>query len=81
MNKAVFAWSTYEYANRWIFYGNYSPSYYTYYIQKTDGTNYTSGDITDVITHTVNVVANVYRWGAQNHSDTAQSWEVCYEVV
>lgn len=80
VGQGVFAWSTYEYANDWVFYGNYSPADYTYYIQKTDGTNVVQQRITDVIAHEIGVQANIYRWGAQNHSSTAQSWEVCYDV-
>jgi hypothetical protein len=81
VGKGVWAWSLYEYSNQWSWYGRYSPSWYTFYIQKTDGTNYVYGPITDTSTHSIGIGANVYRWGAQNHSDTAQNWYVCYYTV
>lgn len=81
VGKGVFAWSTYEYSNQWAFNGFYSPSYYTFYIQRTDGTNAVYGPITDTQVHSLGLGANVYRWGAQNHSDTAQNWYACYYTV
>jgi hypothetical protein len=81
VGKGVFAWSTYEYSNQWAFNGFYSPSYYTFYIQRTDGTNAVYGPITDTQVHSIGLGANVYRWGAQNHSDTAQNWYACYYTV
>jgi hypothetical protein len=81
VGKGVFAWSTYEYSNQWAFNGFYSPSYYTFYIQRTDGTNAVFGPITDTQVHSLGLGANVYRWGAQNHSDTAQNWYACYYTV
>jgi hypothetical protein len=83
VSPGVFAWSTYEYSNEWAFYANYGPPvYYTFYIQKTDGTNVLSGPITDNTTHSFRLgSANIYRWGAQNHSYPTQSWWVCYYTV
>jgi hypothetical protein len=78
VGKGVWGWTTYEYAGSWAFEGFYSPAYYTWYIQKTDGTNYIYGEILDTGYHSINIASNVYRWGAQNHSSTAQQWYVCY---
>jgi hypothetical protein len=78
VGKGVWGWTTYEYAGTWGWNGFYSPAYYTWYLQKTDGTNYAHGDILDAGYHSVSIAFNVYRWGAQNHSSTAQQWYVCY---
>jgi hypothetical protein len=78
VGKGVFAWSTYQYAHIWQIKGNYSPSYYTWYVQKTNGVNYVYNVEFDTATHTVGVPNNIYRMGAQNHSETAQNWNVCY---
>ena len=78
VGKGVFAWSTYEYANHWNYSGSNSPADYTWYLQHTDGSNYVSGNVFDTYVHETFVPANVYRWGAQNHSTTSQQWYVCY---
>jgi hypothetical protein len=79
VGKGVWAWlSTYEYANVWQWVGHYSPSWYTWYIKKTNGTTQVWGENYDTSAHSVGVPSNVYTWGAQNHSDTAQNWTVCY---
>lgn len=78
VGKGVFAWSTYEYANQWVWSANYGPAYYTWYLKKTDNTTYAYGLNSDTNTHDIGVPANIYRWGAQNHSATAQAWYVCW---
>jgi hypothetical protein len=81
VGQGVFAWSTYEYANQWTWVANYGPAYYTWYLQKTDGSTYAYGPISDTSAHSLGVAANIYRWGAQNHFETAQNWQVCYATV
>jgi len=78
VGQGVFAWSTYEYAHVWQIKGNNSPSDYTWYVKKTDGTTQAWNTESDTATHTVGVPFNVYRMGAQNHSGTPQNWTVCY---
>jgi hypothetical protein len=78
IGQGVWGWTSYEYAGSWGWTGFYSPAYYTWYLQKTDGTNYAHGEILDAGYHSVGIASNVYRWGAQNHSSTAQQWYVCY---
>jgi hypothetical protein len=65
-------------ANTWQWQGHYSPSWYTWYIKKTDGTTQVYGENYDTSVHSVGVPSNTYRWGAQNHSGTPQNWTVCY---
>ncbi len=79
VGKGVWAWTLYEYAGSWAWISNYSPAWYTWYLQKTDGTNYAHGEILDAGYHSLGVASNVYRWGAQNHSSTAEQWYVCYQ--
>jgi hypothetical protein len=79
VGKGVWGWTTYEYASHWGWAANYGPADYTWYIQKTDGTNWVSGIIQDTAFHSINIASNVYRWGAQNHSSTAEQWYVCYQ--
>lgn len=79
VGKGVFAWSTYEYATSWAWSTNLGGTVnYTWYIQQTTGVNYTHGDVFDNHLYQIGVPGNVYRWGAQNHSTSAQSWHVCY---
>jgi hypothetical protein len=79
VGKGVWGWTTYEYASHWGWTANYGPADYTWYIQKTDGTNWVSGVVQDTGFHSINIASNVYRWGAQNHSSTAEQWYVCYQ--
>jgi hypothetical protein len=78
IGQGVFGWTGYEYSNHWEFTPTYSPDTYTYYIQTSGGNPYTSGNEYDPYTHTVNVPANIYRWGVQNHSTQVNNWYVCY---
>jgi hypothetical protein len=77
VGQGVFAWSAFEYAGSWSWsvYGNpqvISP--YTWYLQKTNGTNYAHGSNNG----SIGVPANVYRWGAQNNGPVLMAWQVCY---
>lgn len=76
IGPGVFTWSAYEYSNYWSWSLDDTLSY-TWYVQKTDGTNYTHGTDPGGIT-SVGVPANVYRWGAQNTSSSSEQFYVCY---
>lgn len=78
VGQGVFAWGTYQYSTYWGWYGFNSPANYTWYVQKTGADTYTWGNVSDTNIHEVGVPANIYRWGAQNHSSTAQRWDVCW---
>lgn len=79
VGKGVWAWTPeYHYSNYWDIGGIFSPSYYTWYIQKVDGTNVFNQTVTDIAIHSHSLASNNYRGGAQNHSATAQSWGICY---
>jgi hypothetical protein len=78
VGQGVFAWTTYQYSNKWGWYGRYSPAYYTYYLQKSGNVTYTWGQIFDTGSYILGAPSNIYRWGAQNHSSTPQSWYVCW---
>lgn len=75
--QGVFAWSSYQYSTYWGWYGIYSPADYTWYVQTSGGT-YAYGNVYDTNSYYLGVPANIYRWGAQNHSSTAQQWFVCW---
>lgn len=78
VGQGVFAWSTYQYSTHWSWRGLFSPANYTWYLQ-VGGSTYTYGTVTDTNTYgPLGVPANIYRWGAQNHSGTAQRWDVCW---
>jgi hypothetical protein len=77
IGSGVYGWSGYEYANSWTFTPSNSPATYTYYIQLTGPSPYTSGNEYDIYTHNVGVPANIYRWGVQNHS-VPNNWYLCY---
>jgi hypothetical protein len=79
VGQGVFAWGNFQYYN----YFSYSPAvieYFTYYVQKQDGTNVQWGTDYQTNSHAVNVGANYYRWGAQNNAAYAQSWVWCWSV-
>ena len=78
VGQGVFAWGTYQYSTYWGWYGFNSPADYTWYVQKSGAVTYTWGNVYDTNVYTVGVPANIYRWGAQNHSSTAQRWDVCW---
>lgn len=78
VGQGVFAWSDYFLTTYFNWWGTYSPADYTWYIQETDGTNIVHGNDYDTSLHSQNGLANLYyRWGAQNHSSTAQEWQIC----
>lgn len=78
VGKGVFAWSDYYNTTYWQWRGIYSPANYTWYIQGLDGLNYVHGDNYDTSWHQQSgLLYYTYRWGAQNHSDTAQQWQTC----
>lgn len=78
VGKGVFAWSDYYSTTYWQWRGLYSPANYTWYIQGYDGLNYVHGDNYDTSWHEqTGLMSYTYRWGAQNHSDTAQQWQTC----
>lgn len=78
VGKGVFAWTGYKSAvTNWNWSGLNGAPNYTWYVQTTGGT-YAHGDLFDDNNHNVGVPSNTYRWGAQNHSDAAQQWFVCW---
>ncbi len=78
VGQGVFAWSTYQYSTSWGWYGLYSPANYTWYLQKSGEVTYAWGNVDNTNIHSLGVPANIYRWGAQNHSSVAQQWLVCW---
>lgn len=78
VGQGVYAWGTYQYSTYWGWYGFNSPADYTWYVQRSGAVTYTWGNVSDTNVHSVGVPANIYRWGAQNHSSTAQRWDVCW---
>lgn len=78
VGQGVFAWSSYQYSTFWGWYAFSSPADYTWYVQTSGGSTQAWGNVTDPNNHNVGVTGNIYRWGAQNHSATAQSWYVCW---
>ena len=78
VGQGVYAWTSYKYTTRWEWFGNYTPSSYTWYIQKTGEDTYVWGNVSDANNHGAYPPANIYRWGAQNHSSTPQSWYICW---
>jgi hypothetical protein len=79
VGRGVYAWGNFQYFN----YFSYSPAvieYFTWYVQKHDGTNVQWGSDYQTNSHPVNVGSNYYRWGAQNNGDYAQSWVWCWSV-
>jgi len=78
VGQGVFAWSSYQYSTFWGWYAFNSPANYTWYVQTSGGSTQAWGNVTDPNNHNVGVPANIYRWGAQNHSATAQAWYVCW---
>lgn len=80
VGQGVFTWSTFEYANYWDINSIFAADY-TWYVQKTDGTNVYSHPWTDTTVHSTRPAANTYRSGAQNHSVTPDRYYTCYNVV
>jgi hypothetical protein len=78
IGQGVFGWSGYEYTNNFDFTPTYTPVTYTYYVQKSGGVAYTSGNEYDQYTHSVGLPTNIYRWGVQNRSSQANNWYLCY---
>jgi hypothetical protein len=79
VGQGVFAWSHYEYAYRYDINAFYA-GYYTWYIQKTDGTNqYWRQVINTLDTQLKELPANVRRSGAQNHSSTPERFLTCFD--
>lgn len=79
VGKGVFAWSTYQYSTNWRWFGWLGdPAHYTWSIQTSGGATYTWGTAYDANNWNINVPANIYHWGAQNHHDKAQQWYVCW---
>jgi hypothetical protein len=79
VGHGVFAWTpSYYYSNEWNING-YVAYNYTWYIQKTDGTNVYSQLVTDGAIHDSGIIgANNYRGGAQNHTTSNVYWTICY---
>lgn len=76
--QGVFVWTSYKYVTSWSWYGIFGDPYYTWYIQKTGDQTYTYGPVIDTDVHQQGVPANIYRWGAQNHSSVPQRWFVVW---
>jgi hypothetical protein len=78
VGKGVWAWTAYRYSHYFAFAGINSFPNYTWYVQNTGGT-VDWGNIADQSFHNSSVLPfNNYRWGAQNHSEQAQKWNVCW---
>lgn len=78
VGKGVFAWSDYYNTTYWQWRGLYSPANYTWYIQGINGLNYLNGTNIDTAWDSRGgLMYYTYRWGAQNHSTTAQQWQTC----
>jgi len=79
VGQGVFAWSNYYNTTTFEWRGVYSPSDYTWYIQGINGINYLHGSDADTAWHDPGGILSwyTYRWGAQNHSSTAQQWKIC----
>lgn len=80
VGEGVFAWTQfYVYSNYWDING-YVAYNYTWYVQKTDGTNKFHELVTDAGIHGTppDLPANNYRAGAQNHASVPVYWVVCY---
>jgi hypothetical protein len=79
VGKGVWAWTPeYHYSNYWDIGIATANPYYTWYIQKVDGTNVYNQTVTDSAIHGHSLASNNYRAGAQNHSATAASWSICH---
>jgi|GEM_PF-2850946 hypothetical protein len=77
VGTGVFAWSVYHSFNTF----SQAPAViesFTWYIQKTDGTNVQNGTTSTANSYNVNTGTGTYRFGAQNHGPTAQSWTFCW---
>jgi hypothetical protein len=87
ISPGVYAWSSWEYANRWSWAAHYGPPVdYTWYIQKSGPITVLYDRWTDLghsdTTHRITMATyNVYRLGFQNHSYPTQSWYHCHVVV
>jgi len=78
VGQGVFAWSDYFNTTYFAWKGIYSPANYTWYIQGADGINYVHASDFDTNWYDQPGLAYyTYRWGAQNHSTTAQQWRMC----
>ncbi len=79
IGQGVFGWTSYKYTKQWSWTDQTNPTNYTWYLQTTGGT-YTWGDYSGAWTShgPVNVPANEYRWGAQNHSASPARWLICW---
>lgn len=75
----VFAWSHYEYASYYDINSN-SAGYYTWYVQKTDGTVSWSQTYTDLLVHIKILGGNTRRSGAQNLSYFPDNWSTCFDL-
>jgi hypothetical protein len=79
VGKGVWAWTPeYHYSNYWDIAALTANPYYTWYIQKVDGTNVYNQTVTDSAIHSHSLASNNYRGGAQNHSTTAANWSICH---
>jgi hypothetical protein len=80
IGPGVFTWSSWEYSHYWNWYPYYGPPFdYTWYIQKPGPTTVKYDRVTDGGVHEWTLAAsNNYRWGAQNHTNPAQSFSVCH---
>jgi len=79
VGKGVWAWTPeYHYSNYWDIGIATAAPYYTWYIQKVDGTNVYNQTVTDSAIHSHFLASNYYRGGAQNHSSTAANCGICY---
>lgn len=78
VGQGVFAWSDYFYTTYFNYGGSYSPADYTWYIQLYPTTNVLHNEVYDTGWYQQpGLTYGDYRWGAQNHSSTAQEWQIC----
>jgi hypothetical protein len=82
VGQGVFTWSHYEYAHYYDISATWG-GYYTWYVQKTDGTNQHSELIgpNDFTFHYWTPAGNVRRSGAQNHSQTPDNYYTCFDLI
>jgi hypothetical protein len=81
IGQGVFAWTPSYYTSyQWVAANNgYANPDYTWYVQRTNGTNAYSHEEFDWADHTSPTLTSAsYRGGVQNHSATASAFSLCY---
>lgn len=76
VGQGVFAWSDFYTNADWQWRGIWAPASYTWYLKRSDGLT-DHNDVSDTDWYQ-QLAYGSYQWGAQNHSTTAQEWEICF---